>query len=270
VGDGGNGKVIRISPKTGHQRVVASGHGLDSPDSGAFTKGGDLVIADYSAAGGDGGVFRIDLKQHSVKALAKGPPFAGPTDAAITGNGDIYATDAFGGSDLQGAIYRIAHGDAHLVSDKGFFESGPLGLAAHGNDLFVADQDAGFAGSGALLSVNSKNGKQKILAQGKKLDDPYGLTLSPDGKYAYLADPTANRIVRVKTSTGRQHVVVSGGKLKGPTDVAYGLNHKLYVANDASNHPSIVKVNPKTGRASILAKDGFLSGPEGVTIQPRG
>jgi hypothetical protein len=50
--------VIKISHKTGKQRVVASGHHLSDPDSGAFASKHTLFIADYGPFGGDGAVFR--------------------------------------------------------------------------------------------------------------------------------------------------------------------------------------------------------------------
>ena len=46
VGDSGAHAVIKINHRTGGQRIVASGGDLDSPDSGAFSSSGALIIAD--------------------------------------------------------------------------------------------------------------------------------------------------------------------------------------------------------------------------------
>jgi sugar lactone lactonase YvrE len=264
IGNAGNGKVLRINHKSGAQHVVASGQGLNSPDSGAFDDKGRLVIADYGAAA----VFRVNVDTGAVAPLASGPPLEGPTDVAIGAGGKIYTADPFAGGGLLGAIFKVASGAATLVSDGQHFDGGPLGLAILPNGkILTADQDGGPSDSGALLKVNPKNGHQDVITEGGKLVNPYGMTLKRS-KVAYLADPGSDSIVRVKLKTGRQKVIAKGKPLNGPTDVALGLNGKLYAVND-SGEPKVIKVNPKTGAAHVFAKEGKLDAPEGITVEPR-
>ncbi|MGH2965045.1 MAG: hypothetical protein ACRDMH_06660 [Solirubrobacterales bacterium] len=270
IGNPGAGNVLRIGHHTKHQSVVASGGDLVSPDSGAFTRKGRLVIADYNALGGTGAVFKINVKTGDVKTLASGGAFKGPTDVAI-GGGRIFADDPFAGTGGKGAIFQIVGGSATLVSQGGLFAGGPLGLAVlPSGKLLTTDQAAGTGGTGSLLRVNPDNsGVQKFVTQDHKLKGSYGMTLSRSAKVAYVADDSNDSIVRVKIATGAQRVVADGKPLDGPTDVALGLDGKLYAVNDAGAHPKVIKINPRTGDTHVFAKDGKLSSPEGITVEPR-
>ena len=95
------------------------------------------------------------------------------------------------------------------------------------------------------------------------------MTVTDNGKTAYLADASGNRIVRVTVKTGKQKVVAHAGKLDDPTGVALGLDGKLYVVNDAKK-PSVLKIDPKNGNQKVFASGGKLSAPEGITVQPAG
>lgn len=151
------------------------------------------------------------------------------------------------------------------------FNGGPLGLAVlPSGKLLTTDQAAGLGGTGSLLRVNpDASGAQKFVTQEDKLLGSYGMTLSPNGKVAYVADDGNDSIVRVKIATGAQRVVAQGKPLNGPTDVALGLNGKLYAVNNSSAHPKVTRIDPRTGTARVFAKDGKLASPEGITIEPR-
>ena len=274
VGNPGGGNIVRINHHNAHQSVVASGGPLSSPDSGDFTSSGSLVIADYSASAGDGAVFKVDTQTGNVMPLASGSPFQGPTDAAIGPGGVIYAADPFAGTNAQGAIFEVAMGTATVVSDDQFFSGGPLGLAfTPRGKLFAPDLDAGPGDSGALIHVALPGGHQTVTARDHHLEEPFGMTLSKSGKFAFLADFDRDSIVRVRISSGAQRVVAHGRPLQSPTDVAMGLDGKLYAVNNVSSStetPKIIRINPKSGRTHVFAKGGELSSPEGITVQPRG
>jgi DNA-binding beta-propeller fold protein YncE len=270
VGDPGAHAVIKIDHRTGKQRIVASGHNLSNPDSGAFAGKHTLFIADYRAFGG-GAVFRVNTKTGHVGTVSKDAQFKGPTDLAIAANGKLDVVDPFAGTGLLGAIFKVnpQNGATSLVSDDQHFNGGPLGIAVlHSGKVLVTDQAAGPGGSGALLRVNPADGHQTFVTKGGHLADPYGMTLTANGKTAYLADASGNRIVRVRVGTGAQKVVAHGGKIDDPTDVALGLDGKLYVVNDATN-PKVLRINPKTGHQKVFASGHHLVFPEGVTVQPR-
>jgi hypothetical protein len=273
VGDPGVNAVIRIDHQTGKQKIVASAGKLVSPDSGDFAGKHKLFIADYAALGGDGAVFRVNTKTGGVATVSNDPKFKGPTDVAVASKSELDAVDPFAGTGGLGAIFDVnpKSGGTSILSEDQHFNGGPLGIAPLPNGkLLVSDQSAGPSDSGALLKVNPGGGNQSFVTKGGHLDDPYGMTLTANGKTAYLADNGANRIVRVTVSSGAQKVVAHGGKLDGPTDVTLGLDGKLYVANDGSAHVGVLQINRKTGNQKVFASGGKLSAPEGITVQPAG
>lgn len=273
VGDPGAHAVIRIDHVTGKQKIVASAGKLVSPDSGDFAGKNKLLIADYEAFGGGGAVFRVNTKKGGVATVSKDPQFKGPTGVVVASKNEVDAVDPFAGAGLLGAIFDVnpKNGNTSVLSEDQHFNGGPLGIGALPNGkLLVSDQDAGPGGSGALLKVNPGSGNQSFVAKGAHLDDPYGMTVTDNGKTAYLADASGNRIVRVTVKTGKQKVVAHAGRLDDPTGVALGLDGKLYVVNDSSKKPSVLKVNPDNGNQKVFASGGKLSAPEGITVQPAG
>jgi sugar lactone lactonase YvrE len=269
VGDAGNSKVFRIDPDTGEHHTVAKGGDLVSPDSGAFKANGDFLIADYDAFGG--AILRIDGDNHDVSKFADVAALVGPTDVALRGNA-VYAADPFAGTGGNGAIFDVDEPgtDATIISDGQLFNGGPLGLAIlPSGKILTADQDAGPDDSGALIKVNPTNGNQSFVTSGGKLESPYGMTMSANNNYAYLAEQvTPGRIVRVKIDSGAQKVIAKGNKLAGVTDVALGLDGMLYATNDSLD-PQIVRVNPATGKLKTVTDGAFLDAPEGITVEPR-
>ena len=265
--DDDNPQVIRIDPDhPRRQEVVAHGHGLLGPDSGAFTKSGKLLIADYSADG----IFRINVKTGAVKPFGGTTGFAGPTDVAVARDGTVYAADPRGHTDNAGAILEATAGeDPALISDGQFFNSGPLGLAVtRSGSILTADQDAGPSDSGALIRVNPESGDQSIVAEGFSAS-PYGMTLSRDGKSAFLAEQTDGAIVRINIKTGADKVIADNNRISAITDVALGLDGMLYAVNDSTEKPAVVRVNPKNGNTKVIAHDRKLTFPEGITVEPR-
>lgn len=273
VGDPGVNAVIRVDHQTGKQKIVASAGKLVSPDSGDFAGKHKLFIADYGAFGGGGAVFQVNTKTSGVGTVSKDSRFKGPTDVAVASKNELDAVDPLAGTGSLGAIFDVnpKSGGTSILSQDQHFNGGPLGIGVLPNGkLLVSDQDAGPGDSGALLKVNPGSGNQSFVAKGGHLDDPYGMTVTGNGKTAYLADASGNRIVRVTVSSGKQKVVAHGGKLDDPTDVALGLDGKLYVANDGSAHVGVLQVNRKTGNQKVFASGGKLNAPEGITVQPAG
>ena len=267
VGDPGSSQVLRISHKTAHQKVVASGHDIADPDSGAFDDKGRLVISDYAAFQNHGAIFRINVGSGGVQTLASGAPFGrGPTDVAITPNGKIYTVDSG-----AAAVFRIdpKSGGRHIVAQGGDLKI-PVGIAALSNrKLLISDAGTGIQ-DGAMIVVNVKTGHTSFVVQRGDLLSPYGFALSPTGKSAYVVSSSASNptITRVNVKTGAQKLAAHGAPLDDLTDVAMGLNGKLYAVDDSPSNPAIVKVNPKTGHARIFAQGGKLDAPEGITVQP--
>jgi outer membrane protein assembly factor BamB len=273
IGDPGISSVIRVSHKNASQKVVAEAgpdNELAAPDSGVFAAKRKLFIADYHAFPDmRGAVFQIDPKNGSVALVAGEAPFEGPTDVALAPHKRLYAVDPNAGAGGLGAVFIVdpALATVDLVSEGQLFNNGPLGIAVRPNGrILVSDDDAGPGDTGALISVNPDNGAQKFVTKGGHLVGPYGMTLTPNGKIAYLAETTGS-IVRVKVKTGAQKVVADGPKFDFPSDVALGLDGKLYSVNDSAP-PAVLRSDPKTGKVKVFASGGRLDLPEGITVQP--
>jgi sugar lactone lactonase YvrE len=278
VGDPGRnpapGTIIRVSHSTGHQKVVASGGKLASPDSGAFAGPRKLFIADYGAPA----VFRVNPVSGGVATTSQDSEFRGPTDVAIAPNGTLYAVDPFAGTGGppfgDGAVFKVNRhtGNATIVSQGHNFNGGPLGIVVlPSGKLLVTDQNAGPSDSGALLKIDPSSGHQTFVTSGGNLDGGYGLTLSGDGKAAYVADDADNQIVRVNIATGAQHVVA---QYTAPdsyvSDVALGLDGKLYAVGDTPTEGFVLRIGRKTGNIHVFTSGHHLGLPEGITVQPRG
>ena len=276
VGDPGAHAVIRIDHETGKQKIVASAGKLVSRTVGTSPGKNKLLVAPrLTRRSAAVPCFRVNrlAKGGALLTVSKDPQFKGPTDVVVASKNEVDAVDPFAGAGLLGAIFDVnpKNGNTSVLSEDQRFNGGPLGIGALPNGkLLVSDQDAGPGGSGALLKVNPGSGNQSFAAKGGHLDDPYGMTVTDNGKTAYLADASGNRIVRVTVKTGKQKVVAHAGKLDDPTGVALGLDGKLYVVNDSSKKPSVLKVNPDNGNQKVFASGGKLSAPEGITVQPAG
>jgi hypothetical protein len=267
-------RIVKINHRNGHQRLVASGGKLVGPDAGVFGSPGKLLIADYNAFAGDGAIFRVNIGTGSVHTVSKDPAFRGPTDLTLGENGKLFAVDPFAGAGAFGAVFRINQqtGDATNVSDDDNFNGGPLGIVTlPSGKLLVADQDAGPSDSGALIKVDPATGAQNVVASGGDLDDPYGVTLSGDGKTAFVADAGKNEIIRVKLASADQQVIADlGGPNWFAGAITLGLDGKLYATSYTNTHADVFKIDRHTGDKSVFASQHHLLAPEGITVQPRG
>ena len=271
VGDPGTSTIWRIDPDNGHHHLVASGGDLDSPDSGAFTANGKLLIADYQTFANVGAIFKVDPNTGDVSLVVTDPSFHGPTDVAIGPGGHVYAVDPNMGTGSLGAVLDIdVPGNGFDIFSQGqLFERGPLGISVlpSGRILTSSSQNL-LKADGALIKVNQDTAAQSFVSHGGHLVDPYGMTLSANAKKAYIAD-FAGRIVQVKLASGDQRVIAKGKHLDEVTDVALGLDGALYATNDSSTDPGITRVNPKTGKKHVVSAGGFLGAPEGITVEPK-
>jgi hypothetical protein len=132
------------------------------------------------------------------------------------------------------------------------------GQLNHG-DLVVADSQA------TVYSLNSATGARSIIAQGGKLDRPYGLVLDRHGNII-TSDTGTLRIVQINPVNGQQTVLAEGAALGVP----YGIDvdqqsGRIYVANSSA----VLRIGTK-GTVETVAQGGFLQVPLDVAVASDG
>jgi sugar lactone lactonase YvrE len=203
--------VSRIYWGDGKSRLRAF---FDFPEDIAVTGNGGFVIADTW-----NNVVRRIKPNGIVKTVAGTGSYGDSIGGADTaefalprgiaqGGGAIYVADTD-----NGKIKKIKDGVVTtLVSGL----NKPEGVAVHGNTVYFLD-----TGNNALKKVSVNGGTVTQLSG--SLNDPKKLDISPDGKFAYIADAGSHRIRRVNLET-TAIITVAGtgdeGKKNGPCDNA--------------------------------------------------
>jgi sugar lactone lactonase YvrE len=248
VGDVSHNVVRRIDAKTkvittiagtgttgysgdGGPAIKAQFHGLSSL---AFAHDGSLLIADT----GNHRIRRLDLKTGIVTTFAgtgtadptpeegpvEGVALTSPRTMVVTPEGDVYVA-------LSTSLYKI---DIHTHRI--------LHIAGKGGDE-QAERDS----PGEVLPPASGDAKGVILSS------PKGLALSPDGKYLYIADTEANRILRVDRKTNTIATVAGTGE-RG--DDRSGKGHRPGIANSADGDALTSKLSRP--HALVIDRDGTI------------
>ncbi|NIR31372.1 MAG: hypothetical protein GWN84_19090 [Gammaproteobacteria bacterium] len=108
-----------------------------------------------------------------------------------------------------------------------------------------------------------------LKASGRHFSRPHDLTLSPDGRYLYVADLGNHRVAVVDPETLEPVGVIGRKELASPHDVAFDRDGRLLVADTGNDRIAVYEV---TGTAGVLVeqlRDG-LGRPEGVAEGPDG
>ncbi len=91
----------------------------------------------------------------------------------------------------------------------------PAAATAAAGDVYVADQNAGPAGSGAIFRIEIATGATSVVSQGPPLADPTDMVFDTAGNLV-VADEGAEAIYRVDPATGAAVAVAQGGQLADP------------------------------------------------------
>lgn len=215
----------------GGPAIKAQFHGLSSL---GFARDGALLITDT----GNNRIRRVDLKTGIVTTFAgtgtaeatpedapvEGTPLASPRTMVVTPSGDVYVA-------LSTSIYKIDAQRHRIVH-----------VAGRGGEE-QAERDS----PGEVLPPASGD------AKGVMLSSPKGLALSPDGKYLYIADTEANRILRVDRKTNLIETVAGTGE-RG--DDRSGKGHSPGVANSPDGDARTSKLSRP--HALVIAPDGTI------------
>lgn len=98
---------------------------------------------------------------------------------------------------------------------------------------------------------------------------PHDLTLSPDGRYLYVADVGNDRVQVLDPATLSVVGAVGAGELSEPHDVAFDEQNRLLVADTGNDRVAIYAVEGASGRLVDSLTEG-LGRTEGVVSAGRG
>src|SRR5262249_33505467 len=211
ITDPGCAGIIGLNPKTGLQRLVASGGALGVPFGIAVERSGSLLVANGST------LVRVDPVTGANAVVSSGQFFLAPIAVTVAPDGDVYVVDALG------SVIRVDPGTGHqnLVA-RGIFLHRPQGIAVKGTHIYVTDvatADGNFGG-GRIVHIDRQSGVQRIVSEGQNLVGPVGITIT-EGNQLIVGDPyTINEkspelfdgaILTIDATTGGQGLILRGG-----------------------------------------------------------
>ncbi|HEX9304400.1 MAG TPA: NHL repeat-containing protein [Thermoanaerobaculia bacterium] len=171
------------------------------------------------------------------------PPFAGmsePRDATLDGEGRLWIAD-FGNSRI-----RVFDGNGGYLGGWGNPGNGtfslrqPAGVAARGEDLYVADTWNG------RIQYYTVKGEWKATAAG--FFGPRGVAAAPDGK-VWITDTGNHKVVVFNRSLGEQRAIgklgAGPGEFSSPVGIGVGPSGQVYVADIGNRR---IEVLDKEGR----------------------
>ena len=167
-------------------------------------------------------------------------------------------------ADSNGKIYQldVAGSNAGSLSLPTASLQGILGIAAENAQSFLVSSTT----QNAILRADPVNGIVSTVSSANLMQHPEGIVLV--GSLLYVADPVANAIVSVNTTTGAQHIVSRDALVTGATWLCADASGFLYVSCNATS--LIARVNRFTGAQVLISSGGMLSGAGGIGLGPDG
>jgi len=261
---GGGGALFAVDPRTGKQRVIASGTRFVDPEGVVVEPATcSAIVTDAGAAR----ILRVNLATGRITTIADGPPMSHPVGGVLDERGRLLTSDENAFPDGNGGVIRVdlRTGRQTPVGMGGNFIT-PLGVALAPNGrTFVADADS-FAGSrGGVIELNRATGSQRVIsidpAPGQH---PQGILWH--GTSLYLSDLARNGIFRVNLKTGVQKAVAVGAPLVSPREVVADGEGGLLTA-DASAQ-AVFRIDLRNGAVkAVSAGRGFVA-PFGIAVVP--
>jgi sugar lactone lactonase YvrE len=208
-----SGRLVRINPDTGEQRIIADyTRGLGAPYGIAVGRHGEIYAANAQE------IVRVDPATGTVEVVSSGGSFHFPLAVACAPNGDLWVANV----GFPSEIVRIdAQTGAQTVVSRGVFLKFPQAITVKGRDVYVSDvatSDGNF-GRGRVIHIDARTGTQCVVAEGGHLIGPVGIAVDEEG-HLIVGDPyTINLnsahwydggIVRVNPVTGDQFLLARG------------------------------------------------------------
>lgn len=173
----------------------------------------------------------------------------------LSGDAFVADRDAAGGS---GAIVQVSPAGSQRVASSGGQFVDPEDVVLDGfGELLVADP-----GSQKIVRIRA-GGAQTVVAAAGVFVSPARLTVSAANGEIFVADRSANLIVRVDPVTGSQTSVAS---ISSPAGVAFEKTGMLLVTSGAR----LMRVDPASGASVVVSQNGSFVTPGDITVNSRG
>lgn len=280
VSDYGFGGVIRISPTTGAQTVIASGGTLTHATGVAVMPDGSLL-----ACAETGYISRINPVTGAVTTILSPTAGASPGQMAVEPSGKVLIVDRPSARGFSGSsrIMRLdpATGSYNLVSAA--TQPDLLDVISSGDNAYVTYGSSTYILAGAVNRLDTGTGNQTGLntsAASRVYSGVAALPTSRGGIAAgtlFVADlyqstfPTTDRrIIRVDAVTGLATEVAKSGNIKEPRDLAFSLDGTSLFVTDYGTFTAgqILKIDPVTGVQSVISSGGNLLYPGEIAVVP--
>src|SRR6266849_2125666 len=223
------------------------------------------------------GIIAVDPSTGAETPLSTGGQFTLPTYVREAPNQQLYVTDiqAYG----TGAIFRVDpnSGQQSLLTKGGLID-GPNTLVYLNDFLYVATLGDSSGKVHNIVQVDPNTGAQKLISDGSSggFSVPTGMTAAA-GHNIYVVDEPGNvqgadpgAIWVVNLDTGKQTLLVHGGLLDHPQDIAVEPNGDLIVGNTGSAANSyagsVIRINPQTGAQALVSSFGYNTGLDSLDL----
>src|SRR5436190_5088297 len=254
VSDGANGKILKIGADS---VVLEFTNGFDTPSAIAFSKNGDLIVADsgsstiksVTASGEVRTIAGVENSRGIVDGDAQTAQFNGPIGIAVASDGRIFVSDTY-----NDRIRVIENGriSTFAGSVRGYrdgrdaqFDT-PLGIAVWKDKLLVADTGNRrirvIEHDGAVWTLAGNGGSDSLDGQllEASFAKPTAIAVN-DLDQIFIADGNAIRMIGrgvfpyVVTLTDQQRGVrngrVSTTRFNRPSGIAIGSKDELFIAD---------------------------------------
>jgi Ca2+-binding RTX toxin-like protein len=137
-------------------------------------------------------------------------------------------------------------------------------------DVYLADNEAGAGGHGAIFKIGPGGGTPTLLTDDPQVDGANGMVLDPATGLLLVANFT-NTIHTVDPNTGAVGTYVAGPASAGYADLVFGADGKLYATD--GNAKSVVRIDPATKAIATVASgffQPFSDYPDGIAATRKG
>lgn len=261
--------IVKVNPRNGASRIIASGGNLADPWQVAVTQRGRILVADDSAHA----ILSINPRDGSQRTVYTEPSF-NPVGVAVAPNGQLIATDFF-----PGAVLSIdpRSGTATPIATSPLLAgAAELAVSPRGR-IFVPAEGA----NEGVYSVDPRTGVVSPVVtpdSDSRIVNPYSVVLAPSGRllvadYDFdFGDPTLDgALFSIGPGGGPLRVISKGQRFGDPIGHARSFQGPLFVAEqDEPTTGSILRVNPRNGaqRLVLNAATVGLDAPGAVSVVP--
>jgi YVTN family beta-propeller protein len=244
------GNVAELGHHTWH--VGQSIHGL-----GLSSDGKTLYVTDVAA----NRLIAFDLSSGTPREMHSVGVGTYPVHMASTRDGGSIFVTSFAGSSVS------------VVDTHRWTVRATVTTPARPHSILLSPDGAwvytGCYGGSAIAVIDAASAKLAATIALPTGSEPYGLAISPNGRYLYASDNFTGRLFVVDTQTRREIASIPVGL--HPALIARSPDGKtLYLANGGSRSVSVLDISHNPARPSVRATVAITGYPHGIAVTPDG